>query len=77
MMLTGGYFYMAIALAPPFFGFGSFTYNVKFQCCYIGAYDLYAYIHGCILLSAFMAPVMVLVIFCYYKIITKVRNEQM
>lgn len=65
---------MGVALSPPYFGFGSYTYNVKFQCCYIGAYDLYAYIHGCVLILLFMAPVMVLIIFCYAKIINKVRR---
>ena len=74
LMLTGGYLYMAVALAPPYLGLGSYTYNVKFQCCYIGAYDLHSYIHGCILLALFMAPVVVLVVFCYYKIIKKVSG---
>lgn len=73
LIVIGGYIYIALALSPPLFGFGQFTYNVKFQCCYIAAYDLHSYIHGCFLIALIMGPVVVVIIFCYLKIIRKVR----
>jgi len=72
LILFLGYVYVGLALLPPVFGVSGYTFNVKYQTCYLTAYDLYSYIHGCLLLTLIMGPVFALIPVCYWKIFKKV-----